>query len=213
QDEAVVRLVQQVAAADASDAADDEDHGHDHGGPGCGKPDVLLEVRNHVDLKSGVYGKSTCQIACEQPELLGAKHRAEREPGIRPTWRAAGRAFRGVVRRVAVRAQTVGLRPVADQHAEQRDTAQDEDAVADKEDAPAVRLHNLRVQYDDGRAEDGARYCKARGQTAVATEPSRDDHGPSDPVADAGCPQGNDHKEEEKPDDAGDGAEADEADG
>ena len=48
-----------------------------------------------------------------------------------------------------------GLRPVAHQHTEQGDADQDQNAVAEKNDAPAVGLLDLRVQYDEGRAEDG----------------------------------------------------------
>ena len=71
----IVHPVQQIAAADAPDTADDEDHGHDHGRPGRGKSDVLLEVGNHVDLEGGVHGEGTRQVAREQPELPGAEHR------------------------------------------------------------------------------------------------------------------------------------------
>jgi hypothetical protein len=41
----IVHPVQQIAAADAPDTADDEDHGHDHGRPGRGKFDVFWKWR------------------------------------------------------------------------------------------------------------------------------------------------------------------------
>src|SRR5437773_10927559 len=104
------------------------------------------------------------------------------------------------------------MQPVAPQHADQGDTDQDQGAVAEQDAAPAVRLIDLGVQYDDGRAEDGTRYRKPRGQAAVSTKPPRDDHGPGNRMADPRCSQGNDHEEERKRDDAGGEAKADEAD-
>ena len=128
----------------------------------------------------------------------------ECETGIRSARRWPARAFRGSAFfwRVAIRPQTVGLRPVAHQHAEQRDAGQDQGAVTEQDNAPAVRRFDLRVQYDDGRAEDRTGYRKPRGQAAVAAKPARDDHGPGNRVADAGCSNGNDHEEEKKRDDA-----------
>src|SRR5688572_1895582 len=116
-----------------------------------------------------------------------------------------------ILRRVSIGPQAVGLGSVAHQHAEQSNPHQDQDAVAKQNNAPAVRLLDLRVQYDDRRAEDRAGYRKSGGETAVTTKPSRDDHGPGNSVADAGCSQGNDHEAEKKHDDAAGEAEADEA--